>query len=178
MMLAPPTAVQRDLDPPAAHIQSIPSEPDDMEGIHHRGSFRQFFGRGSLEAGEPVHRHDPDPISPSLGLLRQPRLEGLLRTAFDHRQQPRRSGPGADGGQVDDHGDVLVAAAGVAPHVLVDADHCDALEAAGGVDEHPLAFGEDGVVGGVPRHVERGRDVRHGQVVDHQRFQRPPQCTS
>ena len=34
---------------------------------------------------------------------------------FDHVQQPRWPGPVADGGQVDDHGDVLVAAVGVPP---------------------------------------------------------------
>src|SRR3954453_10698368 len=52
--------------------------------------------------------------------------------------------------QVDDHGDVLVAAVGVSPHVLGDPDDRHAVEPAGVVDQEALAFGQDGVVGGVP----------------------------
>jgi hypothetical protein len=67
-------------------------------------------------------------------------------------KQPCRAGAVADRGEVDDHGDVLVAAAGVAPHVLIDADHRDAVEPCRVLDQHPAALGEDRVVGGVPRH--------------------------
>jgi hypothetical protein len=55
-------------------------------------------------------------------------LKGLFRAALDHVQQPGRAGAGADPGEVDDHGDVLVATAGVSPHVLIDADRGDAVE--------------------------------------------------
>jgi len=58
------------------------------------------------------------------------------------------------GGEVDDDRDVLVAAAGVPPDVLVDADHPHPVEAGGVVDQDPPAFGQDGVVGGVPRDPE------------------------
>jgi len=58
---------------------------------------------------------------------------------------------GTDRGQVDDHGDVLVAVTGVAPHVLIDTEHLHAVEPAGILDQDPLALGQDGVVGGVPR---------------------------
>ena len=58
-------------------------------------------------------------------------FEGLLGAAFDHVEQPRRAGAVAHRGQVDDHGDVLVAAAGVAPHVFIDADHAHTVESAG-----------------------------------------------
>ena len=47
-------------------------------------------------------------------------------------------------------GDVLVAVAGVSPHVLIDTEHVDAVEAVRVVDQDPFAFGQDSVVGGVP----------------------------
>jgi hypothetical protein len=102
-------------------------------------------------------------------------LERLLGAALDHVQQACWSGAVADGREVDDHGDVLVALAGVAPHVLVDADHPDAVEPAGVVDQHPLALGEDRVVRGVLRHRETFGDAGDGEVADHDRLQRPPQ---
>ena len=43
------------------------------------------------------------------------------------------------------------------------------------VDQDPSAFGQDGVVGGVPRHGQRFSDPGHGQVLHHKRNQRPPQ---
>ena len=39
----------------------------------------------------------------------------------------------------------------------------------------PFAFGQDGVVGGVPRHFQTFGDPGHGEVLDHDPFQRPPQ---
>ena len=81
----------------------------------------------------------------------------------------------ADRGEVDDHGDVLVATPGVAPDVLIDANDLHALEPRGVVDQQPLAFGQDRVVGGVPRHRETLVDPGHRQVLHDQRFQGPPQ---
>lgn len=43
------------------------------------------------------------------------------------------------------------------------------------VDQDPSAFGQDGVVGGVPRHGQRLSDPGHAQVLHHNRNQRPPQ---
>ena len=68
-----------------------------------------------LEAGEPVHRDHLDALAPRLGALREPGLERLLGAALNHVQQPGGAGAVTDAGQVDDHGDVLVAAAGVSP---------------------------------------------------------------
>lgn len=175
VVLATMGAVERDLDATAADVQGVTGQPDHVEGVHHRGGPRQFFGGGGLEAGEPVHRHDLHAVTPLLGLFGQPGLEGLFGASLDHRQQPRRPAARAHGGEVDDHGDVLVAAAGVTPYVLVDTDHAHAVEAAGLVGEEPLAFGQDSVVGGVPRDPEPLRDGTHREVVDHERFQRPSQ---
>ena len=84
--------------------------------------------------------------------------------------------PVPDRGQVDDHGDVLVTAAGVAPHVLIDAGHGDTLEPGGVGDEHPLAAGQDRIVRGVPGHRQSLGDTGHAQVLTHDPFQRPPQA--
>jgi hypothetical protein len=71
--------------------------------------------------------------------------------------------------------DVLVAASGVAPHVLVDADGLHTVEPAGIIDQDPLALGQDRVVGGTPRHPETFGDPGDGQVLTHDALQRPPQ---
>ena len=92
-----------------------------------------------------------NPVNPSIattstpsrqacGAVGEPGLERLLGAALDHVQQPRRAGAVADRGEVDDHGDVLVAAAGVPPDVLVDADDLHAVEPVRVVDQHPLAL--------------------------------------
>ncbi len=70
--------------------------------------------------------------------------------------------------------DVLVPASGVAPDVLVDSDHVDGVEAGRVIDQQPLALGEDSVVGGVPGDVQPGGDPCDREVIDDQRFQRPP----
>jgi len=70
-----------------------------------------------------------------------------------------------DAGQVDDHGDVVVPVAGVSPDVLVDADHPDAVEPVGVVDEDTASFGQDGVVGGVPRDPETFGHAGHREVL-------------
>ena len=103
------------LDAAPAAVQRFTGKAHDVEGIHHRDGVRQRLGGGGLEAGEPVHCHNLQTRSPGLGTVGEPLLECLLRAAFDHVQQPRRPGSRADAGQIDDHGDVLVAAAGVPP---------------------------------------------------------------
>ena len=100
----------------------------------------------------------------------------MLGAAFDHLQQPGLAGPGADRGEVDDHGDVLFAAAGVPPDVLIDPDHGDAVEPGGVVDQDMPALGQHGVVRGVPRHPQAFGGPGHGQVLDHDPFQCPPQA--
>lgn len=57
-------------------------------------------------------------------------------------------------GQVDDDGDALVPAPDAAPQLLMDAGGRNALEQGRVGDEDPLAFGEDRVVGCVPRDPE------------------------
>ena len=64
-------------------------------------------------------------------------------------------------GQVD--GDVLVAAAGVPPDVLINADHPDSVEACSVADQHPSASGQHGVVGGVPGNRQPGRPSGAGR---------------
>jgi hypothetical protein len=124
----------------------------------------------------PVHRDDLHTLPPGRGTSGEPLFHGLFRPAGDHVQQPGRSGAVADRGEVDDHGDVLVAEAGVSPHVLVEPHGGDAVEPVRIVDQHPLALGEHGVVGGVPRHRQRLGDPGHGQMSDHDGLQRPPQA--
>lgn len=53
----------------------------------------------------------------------------------------------------------------------------DPIEPAGVIDQHPRAFGEDRVVRGAPRHPGTDGDARHREVIDHERFQRPPQTS-
>ena len=72
-------------------------------------------------------------------------------------------------------GDELVAAAGVPPHVLVDADHLHAVEAGRVVDQHPPALSQDSAVGGGPRHREGLGETSDGEMLTHQPDQRPPQ---
>ena len=77
------------------------------------------------------------------------------------------AGAGAvpDRGQVDDHGDVVATTAGVALGVLVDTNDGDAVETVVVIDQQPVAFGEDGVVGGVPGDAEPGRDPGDREVL-------------
>ena len=114
-------AVDDLLDPAAAPVQGIAGEADDVEGVHHRDSVGQFLGGGGLEPGEAVHRDDLDAVSPGWVAFGEPPLECLFGTALDHVEQPGGAGVVADRGEVDDHGDVLVTAAGVPPDVLIHA---------------------------------------------------------
>jgi Replication initiator protein, pSAM2/Phage integrase family len=59
-----------------------------------------------------IHDH-LDRVAPRPWALGEPGLEGGLGAALDHVQQPGWAGAVADRGEVDDHGDVLVATAGV-----------------------------------------------------------------
>ena len=63
----------------------------------------------------------------------------------------------------------------VPPDVLVDADHPHPVEAGGVVDQDPPAFGQDGVVGGVPRDPESLSDPSDREVLADDRRQRPAQ---
>ena len=103
------------LDASPASVEGVAGEADHVEGIHDGGRVGQFLGGGGLEPGEPIHRDDLDSVAPCLVAFGQPLLECLLGAPFDHVEQPGRPCPVADAGQVDDDGDVLVAAAGVAP---------------------------------------------------------------
>lgn len=69
----------------------------------------------------------------------------------------------------------LIAAASVAPHVLIDAEHTDAVEAVIVIDQDPLSLGQDCVVHSVPGDPEPFGDPSDGEVLDHDAFQRPPQ---
>ncbi len=63
-------------------------------------------------------------------------------------------------------------------NVLVDADGGDAVEPGGVVDRDALAFGQDGVVGGVPGDPEPFGDPGDGEVMAHDRLQCPPQAAT
>ena len=69
----------------------------------------------------------------------------------------------------------LVAAAGVAPDVLVNANDGDAVKAVRAVDEDTLAVGEDRAVGGAPRHRQGLGEAGDGEVLADQPDQRPPE---
>jgi hypothetical protein len=174
IVFAAPPAVQALLDATTAGVEGVAGEADDVERVHHRLRVRELLADGGLEAGEPVHRDDLDTIAPVLRACGEPGLEHGFRATLDHVQQTGGAGLVAVRGEVDDDGDVLVADSRVAPDVLVDADHGDAVEPGGIVDQHSTPFSEDRVVRRVPTDTESGGDAGDGEVVDHERFQRPP----
>ena len=157
----------------SALVQRVAGEADNVEGVHDRDGVGEFFGGGRLEACEPVHRDDFDPLAPLGWARREPLLEHRLRTTLDHVQQPRGAGLVAGRGEVDDHGDVLVTEAGVPPDVLVDADRGDPVEPTRIVDESTLALREHRSVRGAPGNPETRGDTGHGEVVDGDAPQRP-----
>jgi len=174
VVLAASALVELLLDASAAVVQGVAGQADDVERVHHGDRVREsVLGRG-LEPGEPVHRDDLDALLPGLGAGLQPRLERRFRAALDHVQQPRgtRLVPGRR--QIDDHGDVLVTAPGMAPHMLVHPDHTDVVEACLVVDQHASALGQDRFVRRAPGDAQPGRDPRDGEVVDDQGLQCPP----
>jgi len=166
------------LDSPAALVEGVAGQADDVEGVHHRHGRGQLLGGGGLEPGEPVHRHDLDPRAPGLRTRGKPLLERLFRAALNHVQQPGWSTATTDRGEVDDDGDVLVAATGVPPDMLIDPDHPDPVEPGGVPDEHTAPFGQHRVVGGVPRDGEALGDAGDGEVLTHDGLQRPPQAAT
>jgi hypothetical protein len=166
------------LNAAAAVVEGVAGQAHHVEGVHHRDRGGDLLSGGGLEAGEPVHRDDLHGLAPRLGALGKPGLERGLGAARDHVQQPRWTRTGAHRREVDDHGDVLVPAAGVAPHVLIDPDDLHTVQPAGIVDQHPSALGQDRVVGGVPRDAEPLGDASDAQVLTHDRLQRPGQSTT
>jgi hypothetical protein len=162
------------LDPAPALEERLTGQPHDVEGVHYRDRVRELFGGGGLEAGKPVHRNDLDPVAPSLGSFGQVVNACLERPSTMSRS---RAGPAPSRIPVRSMITVtyLVAAAGMSPHVLVDPDHVDAVEVMLVVDQDLLVLGQDRVVGGVPRNREAVGDPGHGQVLDHDRLQCPPQ---
>ncbi|TDO56678.1 hypothetical protein EV651_11265 [Kribbella sp. VKM Ac-2571] len=170
-------AVDDLLDPAAALIERVAGQVHDVEGVHDRDRVGQFLGGGGLEPGEPVHRDHLHRQAPGLGAVGEPGLEGLLGAALDHVEQPGRTGAVADASEVDDHRHVFVPAARVPPDVLVHADHGNAVEPAWIVDQHAFAFGKNRVVRGVPRHPKTLSHPGHGQVLNDDGFQSPPQPT-
>ena len=106
---------------------------------------------------------------------RRARSRTPFGAALDHVQQPGRAGPVPDAGQIVDDSDVLVAATGVPPDVLIDPDDTHVVEPAGVVDQHLSALGQHRIVRGAPRPPEGLGDPGHGQVRHHDPFQRPSQ---
>jgi hypothetical protein len=164
------------LHPSPALLQGVTGETDDVERVHHSDRLGELISCGGLEPGEAVQGHDLDPLTPRLGAGGEPGREDRLGAALDHVEQPCRAGLAGDGGEVDDHRHVLVASAGVTPHMLVHAQHPHPVEAGGVGDEHPAALCENRVVGSVPRHGERSGDLRHEQMADDQAVQCPGEC--
>ena len=148
--LAAAVPVQVLLDPAPAPVQAVTGQADDVEGVHDRDVVGQLLGGGGLEPGEPVHGDNLHPSRQASGRLGQPGLNTCLERPSTMSNSRDGPGPVADRGEVDDDRDELVAAAGVPPDVLIDADHLDAVEAVRVVDQHPLPFGQHGRVGGVP----------------------------
>lgn len=165
------------LNPAAALVQSVTSQADDMERIHHRDSSREFFHCGGLKTREPVHRDNLNMVTPGLGSLGEPGLERLFGTTFDHVKQLGRASAVTDRGEVDDHRHVLVTSAGVSPYVLVNADHTHTIKPGGIGDQHSAGFSQDRIISGVPRHAETLCDACDGQMLTHDGFQRPAKPT-
>ena len=159
----------------AASVEPVASESDNVEGIHHRDRVRQLFSGGGLETGEPVHRDDLAPIAPLLGPPGQPLLENGLRSTLDHVQEPGWSCLVPVRGEIDDHRDIPLALACVAPDMLIDADRSDAIEPVRVIDQTPLALGENRRVRRRPRHPEPCGDAGDGQMVQDQA--RQPQAS-
>ena len=124
VVLAVAVSVGGLLHPASALVQRVTGQTHHVEGIHHRDRVGECLVGGGLEPGEPVHRHHlhPDRVTPSLRSFAQPGLERLLGAALNHVEQPGWAGAVTDGCEVDDHGDVLVAASSVAPHMLIDGE--------------------------------------------------------
>lgn len=84
----------------------------------------------------------------------------------------------ADRGEVDDDRDVLVVATGVSQHVFGNPDNGDAVEPLRVLDQDTLAFGQDCVIGGVPRDFEAVSDAGDDEVLTPDPFQCPSQASA
>jgi hypothetical protein len=87
----------------------------------------------------------------------------------------RRGGPGGDAGQVDDYGDVPVAAPGVPPDVFVEPDDGDTVEPGRIVDQRSPPSARTASFAVDQDTLSPFGDPGHSQVLTHQPFQRPPQ---
>ncbi len=56
-----------------------------------------------------------------------------------------------------------------------DTDHPHPVKAGRVADQYPTSFTQDGIVGGVPRHRQAFGHAGHGEVLTHDRLQRPVQ---
>ena len=175
VVLAAAVAVDDLLDPAPAPVQRVAGQADDVERIHHRDASGSSSVVAVLKPVKPSIATTSTPSRQACGRSAQPGLERGLRPAFDHVEQPRWARAVTDRGEVDDHGDVLVAAPGVAPDVLIDAEDLHAVEPGRIVDQGSLALGQHGVVGGVPPDAETFGDAGDGEVLNHDALQRPPQ---
>jgi hypothetical protein len=82
-----------------------------------------------------------------------------------------------DGCEVDDHGDVLVAAPGVPPDVLIDAENLDAVEPVRSSIRTRLPSARTASLAVFPGDPESFSDTSDGQVLAHDAFEHPPQTT-
>ena len=168
-------AVDHQLGSASAPVQGVASWTDDMEWIHDRCRIRKLFSGGGLEAGEAIHCDHVHGVAPSLVAVGEPGLERLFGTALDHVEQPGGACAIANSGEVNDHRDVLVASVGVPPDVLFHPVRGYPEEPTLIVNQYPLAFGQDRVVGSVPCDRQPLGDSGDGQVLTHERLQRPLQ---
>lgn len=149
-----------------------------MKGIHDCDGVGEFLGGGGFETSEPIHRDHLDLLTPGLRTCSEPGLERLLGAALDHVEQPGWAGAITDRGQVNDHGDVFVAVAGVAPHVLIDTDHANTIEPGWVINQHTSALSQNCVVSGVSGHPEAFGDPGHRQVLHDDGFKCPSQASA
>jgi hypothetical protein len=84
---------------------------------------------------------------------------------LDHVQQPGRARAVTDRCQIDDDGDVLVPAAGVAPNMLINTNDLHPIEAVRVIDQHTPTLGQNGVVRGIPRHAQALGNPGHRQML-------------
>jgi hypothetical protein len=115
------------LDAAAALVQSLAGQRTTWNGSITATASGSSSLVAVLKSVNPVHRNHLGAVAPGRVWFAEPGLGHLLRSALDHIQQPRRTGTVPDWRQACDYGDVFIAAAGVAPAVLVDADHAHAL---------------------------------------------------
>lgn len=116
VVVEPAGAVECELDPTSAQVEDVADQPDHVTGAHDRHGLGDLFCHNCLKVAETVHRNDLDALTRAHGWPASQVLKAYVRTPFDHRQQPTRTGTSRDGSQVDNHGDVPLAAAGVSPH--------------------------------------------------------------